>query len=562
MKKGRSLIIKIMLLMLAALLVVFFSINLIVSNIIKNEVLEQWKSKDYKLVQAYAELLKERNCETVEDYQEFIDYINETNALNYALYIEEVDGTVTAIAHSNYERIGLVLDDAGSIAAARDGEAYVGYFTDPVTGGSTLDVLTPIYDGNNQLQGALNIGIPVDQSTMNDILSNSQFKVSITSVMCSINLLVILSLVIYLLIIRPIKKLGANISRMANYDLSPDKTGTINRYCKRSDEVGVISNDFETMRLSIIRLVEEITGVVQELAGQAESLSEVSQKVSEMGNQLTQTVNEVANGATSQAQETAEGEEHVSKLSQLIEKVQENMDILNAATGNVSGIKVQGVEALENVVENTERNNANSARVHEVILETSRQTDRIKEASSQIREISAQTNLLALNASIEAARAGDAGRGFAVVATEIGNLAGGTNELTAKIEEIIQDLVQRMEVAVSVIDGMQDSVKEQSESVSDTKDKFDLISDNLQKMEEHCRQLDESTKRMEESRNVIVGVVSNLSAISEENAACMEEAAASVEEQARAVDSVSEASHHVASLADKLTEEINKFMLK
>lgn len=559
MKKGKSLIVKIVLLVFAVLLLVFGAINFIVTDIIEQEVLEQWMTKDYKLVQVYGELLVEEKCSSVEEYQNFIDRINEENSLNYALFIQDLDGKITAVAHSNPDRIGLVLEDEGSVAAARDGIPYVGYYTDAVSGGLTLDVLTPIYGEDDQLMGALNIGIPVDQTTMNSILSVSLAKVIITSVVCTILLLVVLTLVIYILIIKPIKFLGDNISRMANYDLTADKTGILEKYCRRGDEIGMISNDFEIMRKSIISLVGEIASVTQELSGQADSLSDVSEKVAETSNQLSQTVNEVANGATNQAQETAEGQQRVADLSELIEVVQENMDILNEATKAVSGLKDKGLEALELVVGNTEKNNSASAKVHKVIMETSQQTSRIKEASAQISDIAEQTNLLALNASIEAARAGEAGRGFAVVASEIGNLAGSTNELTSKIEEIIKDLVQKMEQAVAVIDSMQESAKEQAESVTDTGKKFDLIAENIQEMEKNCQQLEESTRKMEESKNVIVNVVVNLSAISEENAACMEEAAASVEEQTKSIHTVSGSSQHVASLAEKLTQEIKRF---
>ena len=559
MKKD-SLITKIIMVLFASLLITFVTINVISVKIVEGEVLNQIKTDHAELVEVYAQLLQERECTTTEEYQTFIDEVFGNDDLNYALYIQNIDGKITAVAHSNPDRVGLILDDAGSIAAARDGVSYVGYYTDAVTGGRTLDVLTPVYK-DGVLDGALNLGIPVDQKTLSAIVSEATIKLTSLSVGFSAILMVLLSLVIYKLILKPIGQLSVGIDRLANYDLTKSENDPVEKLAVRKDEIGAISKGFAHMRSSIVSLVLEIKGVTDELTDQSDALSKVSREVADMGNQITVSVNEVANGATSQAQETLQGQQEVNNLSMLLEELQNSMGQLLVVTKAVDQNKDEGISSLETVVENTQKNNDSTSEVHEVILETSRQTDKIKDASAQIREIASQTNLLALNASIEAARAGDAGRGFAVVASEIGNLAGNTNTLTAQIEEIVLDLVKKMELTVSTIKVMQGGANEQSVSVADTKEKFNHIAENIVNMEEKCEHLDEAAKRMGESKDVLVGLISNLSAISEENAACMQEAAAAVIEEAKSIEQVSVSSIKVATLADKLKAQIDHFKL-
>lgn len=545
-----------------ALAIVFIINNYVVINILEEEVLNQWKTEDYKLVVAYGQIMEARGCETAEQYQEFIDDINSQNEFNYALYLEDVDGVVTAVAHSNHDRIGLVLEDEGSLAAAREGQAYAGYYTDPVSGGRTLDILTPIYDDSGALQGALNIGIPVDEDTMDGILNQATVKVTFVCVIFALILIVLLCGFIFFILSKPLRQLSVRIEKLSNYDLRMEAGDALQKYRKRSDEIGMISNGFLVMQESLINMAEDVRQISGQLGTQSTNLFDVCTEVRDSSAQLSKTVEEVAEGATTQANQTTEGNAQVGRLNELIEVVEHNMDSLKKATSAVEEIERQGVEVLDVLVEKTQQNGESSKRVQTVIEETSRQTERIKSASEEIRGIAEQTNLLALNASIEAARAGEAGRGFAVVATEIGNLAQETNSLTAQIEGIIKDLYDKMQEAVGTIGVMQEASVEQNESVEKTKQKFDEITQTIQEMERQCDRLAQSTQDMKASRKTIVDVINDLSALSQENAACMQEAAASVNIQSESIEKISNSSHDVAGLAEKLREEMNKFQLE
>lgn len=545
-----------------ALAVVFIINNFIFARMLKNEVKEQWKTEDYKLVVAYSQEMDALGCETTEDYQNFVNMIASQNTYNYVVYMENVDGAVTAIAHSNPDRIGLVLEDEGSIAAATKGTPYMGYYTDPVSGNLTIDLLTPVYDGEGNLKGALNLGVPADNDTLSDIMGQTVTTATIVSVILAVILIILLVLIIRQMLLKPLYALAPEIEKMSRYDLTIKDKAVLEKYALRKDEIGMISSGFLAMQGSLIQMVKNVQEVAAKLSHQSEDLFDVCSEVHDSSTQLSKTVDDVAEGATTQAQQTSEGSVQVGKLSDLIEVVEENMERLFAATNSVEEIEKQGVSVLDVLVEKTSLNNESSKQVHLVMEETSRQADKIKDASEQIRGIASQTNLLALNASIEAARAGEAGKGFAVVATEIGNLAQETNQLTSQIEQIIHELLAKMQEAVANIANMEQTTVEQNESVEQTRKKFEEITGTIQQMEEQCRRLADSTKDMKDSRRTIVDVINDLSALSEENAACMEEAAASVNLQNNSIEKVSLSSRDVAGLAESLNEEIDRFVIQ
>ena len=543
------------------LAIVFVINNYVATRMLKNEVKDQWMQDDYKLVQAYAEELVNLGYDSVEEYQKFVDDIASEGTYNYIAYMQNVDGKVVAVAHSNPDRVGIVLEDTGSVTAVNEGQPYMGYYQDPTSGKETIDLLVPVKDADGTQNGAINIGVPSDDATLSGILAATIGKLTLASTLLAVIVIVLLIIGIHLMLLKPIGTLAPEIERMAQYNLTMANCPLVEHYAARNDEIGVISTSFLKMQENLVTMIKNIHEVAEHLNAESQELSGICTEVNDSSTQLSKTVEDVAEGATTQAQQTSEGSVQVGKLSDLIEVVEENMKRLFEATGSVETIEKQGVDVLDVLVEKTSANNDNSRQVHMVMEETSKQADRIKNASDQIRGIASQTNLLALNASIEAARAGEAGKGFAVVATEIGNLAQETNTLTNQIEEIIHDLLDKMKEAVDNIAAMEHTTEEQSESVEQTRQKFEEITKTILQMEEKCTYLADSTKEMKESHKSIVDVINDLSALSEENAACMEEASASVNLQSSSIEKVSSSSQDVAALAETLNAEITRFTI-
>ncbi len=85
----------------------------------------------------------------------------------------------------------------------------------------------------------------------------------------------------------------------------------------------------------------------------------------------------------------------------------------------------EGIEALNEVVEQVNRLESVSSRINDCI--------------EQIAHLTFQTHILSLNAAIEAAQAGELGKGFAIVATEMRQIADTIKQTTQEVNASLDD---------------------------------------------------------------------------------------------------------------------------
>ncbi len=330
---------------------------------------------------------------------------------------------------------------------------------------------------------------------------------------------------------------------------------------KRKDEVGDIARYIDKLRKELLRVIGNIKQQSDTLHGTSVLLSDNSSQATEAVGQVERAISEIADGATSQADETQKATENVIYMGNLVEETSTQVEEL---FNNASEMQKSSDEASITL---SELNNINkrARSAIDVIYEQTNTTNesalKIREATNLITAIADETNLLSLNASIEAARAGEQGRGFAVVAAQIQKLAEQSNESARQIEQIITSLIQDSTKAVETMDEVREIMENQSENVEKTEQIFTMVKDGIDRSIDGVSMIAEKTKSLDEARVNVVDVVQNLTAIAEQNAAGTQQTSASTAEFGNMMGDIQSSSKQLNGIASGLDDSMRVFKL-
>ncbi|MFA0568771.1 methyl-accepting chemotaxis protein [Vibrio gallaecicus] len=382
-----------------------------------------------------AEYILENSSDPVRDLQKLVDELKQRSDVTYAIVI---DSNVTAIAHSDKNKLNKVYKDSYTVEGATKGVPQYSKWYADVQKVWVFDIMAPIYV-NGQLYGTFDIGIPITEVSQatNGIVTYQLTSMVIIFIVC----LVILSLLLSKLM-QPLLVLKSTLQ-----DISKgDGDLAVRLPIKGNDEVAQISSAFNVFVGKVHEIITQTVNTGVELNDTAISLREQSQQALQRGqeqneqtmlvvtsmNEMIATVNEIATSAANAA----------SAADTASSETQEGHNTIERTTTAIANLEA-------------EMNSASN-----IIVSLAGNTQSIGTILDVIRGISEQTNLLALNAAIEAARAGDAGRGFAVVADEVRNLATKTAQSTDEIDTMINQLQTEAQNAVNSMSNSKNLIEE------------------------------------------------------------------------------------------------------
>ncbi len=333
------------------------------------------------------------------------------------------------------------------------------------------------------------------------------------------------------------------------------------KYLKQKDEVGTLAQAFDTLISQLRDVISRINESANQVTDAAHELTAASVQSARISEEISITVNNIAKGASEQAANTEIGSENAAILGALIEKNQDYVENLNDTTKQVNELVNHCLVDVEHLSLSAEENKNATEKVYEVILQTKKSSEQIREASAVISEMASQTTLLALNASIEAARAGEAGKGFSVVAQEIQKMADQSAASTKNIDQIIKNLLINVKNSTDSMERIRITSKQQQESVKETIQKYHAIVEAMLVTDEGAKKLDASEKDMYIAKNEILNMLESLSAIAQQNAAGTQQAASFSEEQSASAKTLAETSSKLSELAVDLQAAIDKFQI-
>lgn len=344
-------------------------------------------------------------------------------------------------------------------------------------------------------------------------------------------------------------------------------TGNLNvrlnrKHLQRKDEVGELTRSIDKLQTDLRGIIGGIGDSTAQLISASDMLEQTSKQTLANMDDVMQSVDTITSGAVSQAEDTRNASDTITRMGELIIETGSQAGALSKsadtmlASSDETGETIDGLKNISEEVKN----------VVDMIAELTRQTNEsaktIREAAGLISDIAGQTTLLSLNANIEAARAGEAGRGFAVVADAIQKLAEQSNDTSSSIDHIVNTLLGNAEHVVEAMQRMQEVTGRQSDYIVSTEKSVRTVIDEIHISIQNIRNIEDRTRELEDARKDMMGMIAGLSDIAESNVVNTKETGEVIANVSECFREVEQSALNLKETADVLEKHICNFQME
>ncbi len=313
-----------------------------------------------------------------------------------------------------------------------------------------------------------------------------------------------------------------------------------------SGELDIFDQMFK-MVLSVLKRVLLISLKLEEASTDLDRTSQTSSQVIKEIVEGVGAINHKAGDNATNLRETISSLENSFSLSKdisskLIIAKEDSQSVSEIASSTQTSVK----EAVQKMLKIKELTDGSASLVSDL-------NDRSKQIGTiltEIANIAEKTNLLALNAAIEAARAGEQGRGFAVVAEEVRKLARGSAESSKKINNLINDILQKTENAAEMMQNNTIQVNQGMQVVNNVESSLGSMVQTTNQLNEIIKDISLSAERQSETSDIMYQKVNTISQITDEISLQIQNIASTALSKTVIVDQTSSSAKELRTLSD------------
>lgn len=313
-----------------------------------------------------------------------------------------------------------------------------------------------------------------------------------------------------------------------------------------SRELDIFDQMFRLV-LSVLKRVLLISFKLEEASSDLDRTAQISSQVIKEIVEGVGSINHKAGDNATNLRETISSLESSFSLSKDISSkliiAKEDSQTVSEIAGST---QISVKEAVQKMLKIKELTDGSASLVNDL-------NDRSKQIGTiltEIANIAEKTNLLALNAAIEAARAGEQGRGFAVVADEVRKLARGSADSSKKINNLINDILQKTENAAEMMQNNTIQVNEGMLVVNAVESSLGTMVQTTNQLNNIIKDISLSAERQSETSDIMYQKVNTISQITDEISLQIQNIASTALSKTVIIDQTSSSARELRTLSD------------
>ncbi len=466
-----------------------------------------------------------------EDKTALLDALKQEMGCEFTIFRGD-ERAYTTIQQNGERAVGTRLSSDLAGVVLQQGKSYVGRAS--ILGENHLCSYAPTYDANGQIDGLIFAGISMSSAV------NQIWLTIVLSCAAGLALIVLGILIVGAYIKRtvstPLFRLSILAQTLEQGDLGLNQHQTMLVGISSNDEIGVLSQSFDSTISRLRNYIGEISTMLEAIAGGDLTAQITQEYVGDFAsirtslNDILQKLNSTMGQIVASAEHVSGGAEQMSTASQALSQgsmeqttaVEELEHTMRAVTENVRQTAENAQRAREQVSGMGVQLAEGNQKMQEMIAAMGEITDssnEIEKIIKTIEDIAFQTNILALNAAVEAARAGTAGKGFAVVADEVRSLAAKSAEASQSTSALIGRSISAVNQGTQIADATARQLKNVVEGAHGIEETINGIAADAQTQAGAVVQIQDQIGQ-------ITGVVQTNSSTAEESAATSQELSA------------------------------------